>query len=142
MKTHELIYTLDTIDDITEDLCELMDECAVFTFTGTLGAGKTTLIQAFLKRCGIEGVVQSPTFTYLTTYTNNQEQTFYHFDLYRLKNLHEFTMAGFEEYLYEPLTWSLIEWPEIIMPILKKKVCHIAIDYHGNDRRRLRYVVI
>ena len=142
MKIHELIYTLDTLDDITEDLYQLLDECAIFTFTGTLGAGKTTLIQAILKRCAIHDTIQSPTFTYLSTYANAQGQTFYHFDLYRLKNLHGFTMLGFEEYLYAPLSWCFIEWPEIIMPLLKKKACHISIEYYGQERRLLRYIVI
>ncbi|MFA6066210.1 MAG: tRNA (adenosine(37)-N6)-threonylcarbamoyltransferase complex ATPase subunit type 1 TsaE [Candidatus Babeliaceae bacterium] len=142
MKTHELIYTLDTIDDIARDLCELLDEYPVFTFTGNLGAGKTTLIQAIFNRCGIHEEIQSPTFTYLSTYANANGQTFYHFDLYRLKNTHDFTTMGFDEYLYNPLSWCFIEWPEIIMPLLTKKVCHITIDYHGYDRRRLRYIVI
>lgn len=141
MKTHEFIYTLDTIDSVAQELFWVLPDCSIMTFSGTLGAGKTTLIQALLKQCGIYGDIQSPTFTYLNEYTNAKTQTFYHFDLYRLKNKHDFLTAGFEEYLYIPNSWALIEWPEIIMPLLKKRVCHCVIDYHGQDRRRLRYEV-
>ena len=139
MKTHELIYTLDTIDSVAQELFFLLPDCSVMTFSGPLGAGKTTLVQALLKQCGIFENIQSPTFTYLTSYANAKTQTFYHFDLYRLKNMQDFLTAGFEEYLYIPNSWALIEWPEIIMPLLKKKVCHIVIDYYGEDRRKLRY---
>lgn len=142
MKTHELIYALDTIDSVAEEIYFLLPECAVFTFSGTLGAGKTTLIQALLRKCAIQEIITSPTFTYLSPYTNAEGQTFYHFDLYRMKNLHDFVSAGFNEYLYELNSWSLIEWPEIIMPLLKERVCTIDIDYYGQDRRRLRYAVI
>lgn len=142
MKQHELVYSLDVINEVTEDLLEVLSDVRVVTFTGTLGAGKTTLIQALLKPCGIHEDIQSPTFTYLNSYVNAQGQTFYHFDLYRMRSMAEFIEAGFDEYLNNPNCWALIEWPEIIMPLLKRQVCHIAIDYHGFDRRRLRYYII
>ncbi len=142
MKTREFIYTLDTINEVAEELAQILGECAVVTFSGTLGAGKTTLIQALLKQYAIHDVVQSPTFTYLTTHISPTGETFYHFDLYRLKNLQEFLNAGFEEYLYQPESWALIEWPEIILPILKKRVCFLSLEYHGNDRRRLRITIL
>jgi tRNA threonylcarbamoyladenosine biosynthesis protein TsaE len=141
MKTHELIYTIDTINSVADDLREIMPLVSVFTFTGTLGAGKTTLIQALLESCGVEDTVQSPTFTYLSTYTNVQDQTFYHFDLYRLKSMNEFIQAGFEEYLYQPKSWAFIEWPEIIRSLIKRRSCHIVIEYYGEDRRRLTYTI-
>ncbi|MGC2310409.1 MAG: tRNA (adenosine(37)-N6)-threonylcarbamoyltransferase complex ATPase subunit type 1 TsaE [Candidatus Babeliaceae bacterium] len=141
-KTHELIYELDTLDAVAEELFFLLPDCAVMTFSGTLGAGKTTLIRALLKQVGIEEeYIQSPTFTYLVPYTNASGQTFYHFDLYRLKNTSDFTDAGFHEYLYELKSWCLIEWPDIVFPLLKDCVCFIDIDYYGENRRRLRYEI-
>lgn len=142
MKIHELMYTLDTIDGVADDLSQLLLEVSVLTFSGTLGAGKTTLIQALLRKCGIFDVVQSPTFTYLSTYTNASGQAFYHFDLYRIKSLEHFRQAGFEEYLYQPQSWSLIEWPEIIKPLLKRRVANFALEYYGEDRRKLRYSIL
>lgn len=142
MKTHELIYTLDTIESVVDELSLLMADCKVFTIAGPLGAGKTTLVQTlFRTKFDIQDEIQSPTFTYMQEYGNAMGQTLYHFDLYRLKNLHEFTMAGFHEYLYLPNSWVFIEWPEIIMPLVQKQACHLVIDYHGQDRRRLRYEI-
>ncbi len=142
MRTHELIYSLDVVEDVASDLYEILPLCSVMTLAGPMGVGKTTLIQALLRYADVtQDVIQSPTFTYLSIYSNDQDQEFYHFDLYRMKNLQEFTHAGFNEYLYIPTTWALIEWPEIIMPLVQKKACHIVVDYHGYDRRRLRYEI-
>jgi len=142
MNIHEITYTLDKVDEAARELRRLMPLAAVFTFVGPLGVGKTTLIGTLLRECGIDADIQSPTFTYLNTYVNAKGETFYHFDLYRLKSRADFTAAGFDEYLYEPASWALIEWPEIIMPLLKKRVINCVLEYAGEDRRKLRYSIV
>ncbi len=136
-----MIYSLDTLDVVVEQLYGLMKDCPIFAFTGPLGAGKTTLVTRLLKRCGIADVVTSPTFTYVAVYTNQLDQTFYHFDLYRLTTLSDFVSAGFDEYLYEPNSWALIEWPEIIMPLLTRGVCLVSIDYYSEFEREIRWEI-
>ncbi len=135
MREKEIVYSLDTIDLVVNYLRDQMKECAVFTFTGELGAGKTTLIKAFLRSCGIQQPVTSPTFTYVNIYENKEGQTFYHFDLYRIKTVDDFISAGFNEYLYQPQSWSLIEWPQAIAPLLDEKVCHSILDYEADQRK-------
>jgi len=130
-----IVAGLDQLDQVVEYLNSLFNVCKVFTFTGSLGAGKTTLVRALLKRSGVKDVITSPTFTYLNAYKNDQGETFYHFDAYRLESLKDFVSAGFDEYLYEEGSWSFIEWPEIVMPLLKKEVCHVNIEYCGSDKR-------
>lgn len=135
-------YSLDSIDGVVDILFSLLPRCAVFTFTGPLGAGKTTLVQKLLKRCGVHEIVTSPTFTYFITYHNDVGETFYHFDLYRMKSLQEFKNVGFDEYLYQPNSWVFVEWPEIIMPLLTRSVCLCIIDYYSDFERTLTYEVI
>ena len=142
MNIHEYTYTLDTVDEVAKELSRLRAHVAVFTFVGPLGVGKTTLIGALLRQCGIDADIPSPTFTYLHTYVNAKGETFYHFDLYRLKSRADFIAAGFDEYLYEPTSWAFIEWPEIIMPLLKKRVVNCILEYAGEDRRTLRYSIV
>ncbi len=92
----------------------------IFAFTGSLGAGKTTLVRSLLQACGVTGVISSPTFTYVNIYTNNHGQKFYHFDLYRITTVQEFIDAGFDEYLNDQQAYVFIEWPEVIMPFFEK----------------------
>ncbi len=141
-RVHEIIYTHDTINSVAREMCDVMAYAQVLTFQGDLGAGKTTLIQAILEQSGIFGPKPSPTYTYMHAYTNAQGQTFYHFDLYRLSSLNSFIDAGFDEYLYVPNTYALIEWPEVVMELITKRACHINISHYGHDRRRLRYICI
>lgn len=133
-----LFYSLEQLPQAVDVIKELMGRCTVFTLTGTLGAGKTTLVRALLQACGVKDEhITSPTFTYVNVYHNQQGQTFYHFDLYRVSSLDEFCMMGFQEYLYAPHSFAFVEWPDSIMPLLKHKVCHINIEYHGEHQREL-----
>ncbi len=135
MNEKEMVYSLDTIDLVVHYLRGQMANSAIFTFTGELGAGKTTLIKAFLKECGITQSVTSPTFTYVNIYENQQGQIFYHFDLYRIKSVDEFIAAGFNEYLYQPNSWCLIEWPAAIVELIEEKACHCILDYEDDKRK-------
>ena len=77
-------YHIDQIPAIVSQLGELLAQCQVITFTGPLGAGKTTLVQSILRAQGITEPIMSPTFTYVNAYKDQLGRTFYHFDLYRI----------------------------------------------------------
>lgn len=130
----QIVYGLDQISQIAEYIRSLMPSCSVITFSGPLGAGKTTIIRELLHQVGVQEPITSPTFTYMNVYTNKSGQKFYHFDLYRIDSLEAFCDAGFDEYLYQPNSWALIEWPEPIMSILTHDVCHVTIDYFYEKR--------
>ncbi len=124
-----IIYSLDEIPGVVKQLSELLNHCKVMTIIGPLGAGKTTMVQSLLRAQGIDEVIMSPTFTYVNAYKNQRGQTFYHFDLYRINSEAEFLSQGFEEYLYAGNSWALIEWPEVIAPLLTHDLCKITIGY-------------
>lgn len=132
-----IIFGLDQLADVSKKLFKELKNCSVITFTGPLGAGKTTLIQELLKLYGVKNDIVSPTFNYVNIYKNAENKIFYHFDLYRIKKLEDFQNAGFDEYLYEDNSMSLIEWPEIIESILSKKFCAINIDYDEKSDNRI-----
>ncbi len=133
----KIIYGLDELEAIADKIKDIIADCDVITFTGSLGAGKTTLIRALAQKLGIKDEVTSPTFAYMNMYGNEKNERFVHFDLYRLNNLDEFIAAGFDEYLIDNKVF--IEWPEVVLPTLKNvSVCHISIDYEGVDKRVLQ----
>ena len=55
----------------------------VICLNGDLGVGKTVFTQGFAEGLGIEGTVNSPTFTILQEYDDGR-LPFYHFDVYRI----------------------------------------------------------
>ncbi|OQA35009.1 MAG: tRNA threonylcarbamoyladenosine biosynthesis protein TsaE [Candidatus Dependentiae bacterium ADurb.Bin331] len=137
MQTNSIVMTPDTIKKVAQQLFQLKDQCAVYTFTGSLGAGKTTLIKELCELWGVREPITSPTFNYVNAYKLNNDQLLYHFDLYRLSSIDQFIQAGFDEFLYLPKSWAFIEWPEIILPLLKHHVCHVAIEYSLNQNERI-----
>jgi tRNA threonylcarbamoyladenosine biosynthesis protein TsaE len=135
----QIVFTLDQIEQIVrEQIIPLMQHCSIFTFTGPLGVGKTTIIQEILRQKGVNEVVTSPTFNYVNTYMNAAEEKFFHFDLYRITTLDIFLQAGLDEYFYQEGGMSFIEWPEMIEPllndeILMQKICYIELNYDLDD---------
>jgi len=136
MKQNPIVYGLNDLDEVVNFLLEHLEHCKVMTFTGPLGAGKTTLVRALLRKLGITEPVTSPTFAYVNVYTTTNHKIVYHFDLYRIANQDEFLQQGFDEYLYAPNSISLIEWPEVIESLLDHEVCNVLLDYK-NDKRIL-----
>lgn len=134
MKSNTIIFGQDELPKVAKELVTLMDRYQVFTFTGPLGAGKTSLIRTMLELKGVMQPITSPTFTYVNLYENEAKQLFYHFDLYRIESLEGFISAGFNEYLYVPNSWAFIEWPEVIMPLLTESVCHCNLEYYDSRR--------
>ena len=134
MSMKQINYTIKEIDVVVDLLYSMLPQYKVITFTGSLGAGKTTLVKALLARCGIKEVTTSPTFTYVNVYENDQRQTFYHFDCYRIKTVDEFKAAGFDEYLYQEHSWAFIEWPEVIESLVSHAVIKVNIEYDGEQR--------
>lgn len=130
-----IIAGLHDMPKIVDLIQSLMRSHRVFTLTGTLGAGKSTLVREVLRARGVTDPITSPTFTYLNLYKNGRGQRFFHFDCYRVGSTEDFVAAGFDEYLYEENSWTFIEWPEVVMPLLRDQVCHVVISYYGPEQR-------
>jgi len=134
-----IMYQLNEVALVAQEyIVPLMKDYNIFTFRGPLGAGKTTLIKSVLRQCGVKESVTSPTFAYLNMYHNDREQSFHHFDLYRMTSLQDFLDAGFDEMLQSSDSWCFIEWPQLIEPILAEKalaklVCKVSLSYEPSD---------
>ncbi len=130
-----ITYAENELNTVVCCILNCLPSCSIITFTGALGVGKTTLIRALLRMLGVHDVISSPTFTYVNTYSLPSGMQVYHFDLYRIKSLDDFIGAGFQEYLYQPNTLVLIEWPALIEPLLTHNVCSISLEYAELDKR-------
>ncbi len=117
-------------------ILELAKNFEIITFRGQLGAGKTTLVQQMAIKMGVAQKVQSPTFSIVNEYQTRQNEIIYHFDCYRLKNVTEAYDFGMEEYL-DSGNLCLIEWPEIIEPLMLNPYLDIEISLDQNNTRKI-----
>ncbi len=101
-------------EEETRELGAVIARClprpAVVGLVGTLGSGKTRLVQGMAHGCGVhEAAVISPTFVLIHEYPG--EVPVFHFDVYRLRDVTEFLDLGPEEYFQRPGI-SVIEWAD------------------------------
>lgn len=108
----------------------------MFSFSGELGAGKTTFISAVCKELGVEDVVSSPTFSIVQQY-NSLHGDIFHIDLYRIRNEEEAVSAGIEDSI-DSGNICFIEWPERAQGILPIDTVRVKIEIESIDCRRLR----
>ncbi len=113
-------------------LAKLCQPGMTYFLYGELGSGKTTLVRGFLRGYGYQGIVKSPTFTLVEPYKVN-DQTIYHFDLYRLVNRDELANIGIRDY-FDKNAISLIEWPERGSHSLPKPDLHCYFEIDQNHR--------
>ena len=100
---------------------------------GTLGAGKTRLVQRIAEAYGVpEGTVVSPTFVLCQPY--HGRRTLYHLDAYRLADDDEFLELGPEEY-FESDGITLIEWADRVLGCLPPERLEIHIHVTGETER-------
>lgn len=122
-------------------LARVLPPGTVVALNGTLGAGKTRLVQAVAKAVGIDPRdVVSPTFVLVHEYAvpnGKPVPTIYHFDAYRIKDDDEFLQLGPEEY-FESDGWTFIEWAERVERCLPRDHLKLELDVTGATERRLR----
>lgn len=109
----------------------------LLSYLGDLGSGKTKFTEGFLSFFGLNDEISSPTFTIVNEYCK-EDINIYHFDVYRLEDLDEFYAIGGPEYFDKGI--CLIEWGELIEPILSKYI-KISILKDNNDVN-VRYITV
>ena len=104
----------------------------VLTFSGELGAGKTTFIRALLRALGVKSAVKSPTFSLVESYDCKNLQI-HHFDLYRIHDETELEYIGFRDYFQDNAV-CCIEWPERARHGLDHVDINFAFTMSGSGR--------
>lgn len=139
-----LVNSPSELDAAVEALLAFAAGRRIFTFTGEIGAGKTTFIQAICRRFGVEDAVTSPTFALVNEYRyapSAPEETgiMYHLDLYRMEDMEEALDIGIEDILGSG-AYCLIEWPELIEPLLPEDTVRIKMEIVKNSVRKILFL--
>ena len=129
------INSVDALAEVSDYLISLREEADVIAFYGSMGAGKTTLIKNLCHRMGVTDEVNSPTFAIVNEYVTEEGESVYHFDFYRIKKLEEAYDIGYENYFYSG-NLCLIEWPEMIEPLMPEKYIRVDIRHGATDNER------
>ena len=126
------------ITDAAREFVAMMGDETVYTFTGEMGAGKTTFISALCAALGVDpDEANSPSFAIANEYrSETTAELIYHFDLYRLESLEEVMDIGFEDYL-DSGALCFIEWPEKVADILPDDTVRVTIRVNDDDSRDL-----
>jgi tRNA threonylcarbamoyladenosine biosynthesis protein TsaE len=108
----------------------------VVALIGTLGAGKTRLVQAFAAAHGVpRDAATSPTFVLVNEYRGRLP--IYHIDAYRLRDEDEFIELGPEEY-FESAGVTFIEWADRVADCLPEERLEIHCEAVGENSRRFK----
>ncbi len=115
-------------------LAGLLPPGTTVALCGTLGAGKTRLVQAIAEGLGVNRrEVVSPTFVLIQEYGGRRK--IYHIDAYRLRDDDEFQQLGPDEY-FESDGLVLIEWADRVERSLPRDHVEIRIEVTGSESRR------
>jgi tRNA threonylcarbamoyladenosine biosynthesis protein TsaE len=138
-------FIFDAADEAATDrlgatLAAVLPPGTTIALLGTLGAGKTRLVQAIAAGLGVarEDVV-SPTFVLCQRYDGTQ--TIHHLDAYRLKDEDEFRELGAME-LMDSAGLTIIEWADRVAECLPDERIEIQIDVTGQTQRRFTIRVV
>ncbi|MBA2709892.1 MAG: tRNA (adenosine(37)-N6)-threonylcarbamoyltransferase complex ATPase subunit type 1 TsaE [Tatlockia sp.] len=117
---------------LAKQLASCLVSPLVLTFSGEIGAGKTTLIRALLRALGIKSAIKSPTFSLIESYDCDNLKI-HHFDLYRIQDESELEYIGFRDY-FQDKAICCIEWPERAKFQLNQIDINFAFTISGSGR--------
>jgi tRNA threonylcarbamoyladenosine biosynthesis protein TsaE len=124
-------------DRLGKLLADVLPAGTVVALVGTLGAGKTRLVQAVAAALGVpRDEVTSPTFVLVNEYPDGRLPV-YHFDAYRLRDEDEFNALGPEEY-FEGAGITFVEWADRVERCLPRDYLEIQFEVTGETTRTIR----
>jgi len=122
-------------DRLGKLLADILPAGTVVALVGTLGAGKTRLVQAVATALGVpREEVTSPTFVLVKEYSSGWVPV-YHIDAYRLRDEDEFVELGPEEY-FDGAGLTFVEWADRVENCLPQNYLRIEIEVAGDTERR------
>lgn len=130
------IRSLSEIHIAARIFLESLGKERIFAFSGELGSGKTTFIQALCEELQVVNVVTSPSFSLVNEYMTRSGRVIYHFDFYRIEKLEEVFDLGYEDYFFSS-SYVFIEWAEKVKEILPKGTVYVKIETMDNEERVL-----
>ncbi len=128
------IKSISDLSQLVDFVYDKMETNKLFLLKGEMGVGKTTFVQALLKKLEIENLNGSPTYSLINTYVSKVFGEINHLDLYRLNSTEEAFDIGIEDIL-DGKSISFIEWPEKIENLIQDEVLEISFSLNSDLSR-------
>ena len=121
--------------NLGEKLSRKLNPQSIVLLNGPIGAGKTSFVKGIARGLSISEDITSPTFS-LSHHYNSGKIPLIHLDLYRLDNSSSAKEVFFseEEEALQSEAILVVEWPELIEPLIKD-FWKIEISYAKNYGR-------
>ena len=121
--------------NLGEKFSQKLNPQSIVLLKGPIGAGKTSFVQGIARGLSISENITSPTFA-LSHHYSSGKIPLIHLDLYRLENSYSAKEVFFseEEEASQNEAILIIEWPELIEPLIKN-FWKIEISYAKNYGR-------
>ena len=134
------VYRADGIeqtDRLGKALARWLPEKITIGLSGTLGAGKTYLVQEICRHWKIDPEdVVSPTFTLCNEYQGSRK--IFHLDLYRLKDEDDLFEVGATEYFLEQAV-VFAEWSDRFPEFLPEDRLEIDLQIEADNIRNIYF---
>ena len=118
---------------LAAELAALARPGDVVLLAGDLATGKTVFAQGFGAGLGVQEPITSPTFILMRGYEGRLPLM--HLDVYRLEHLQEAVDLGLFELLDDGAV-ALIEWGDVIAPVLAADFLEVRLDRGADDDQR------
>lgn len=132
-------YSKEQLSEVADWVFKYGKDLPIWLLSGEMGSGKTTLSSEIIKKLAGVPFVSSPTYALINEYNViNSELPFrkvFHADLYRLRSTEEAIEAGVEVLLHQSHALTIIEWPDIISPIMPGNFLSLRLDHLDEDER-------
>lgn len=133
----EIISTQNQIEKNFKDFFEKIKINDIILLQGPIGAGKTSLVNAFIHFKNPEAISGSPSYSLVNEYVLSDFKV-QHIDLYRVEDEEDLESTGFWDVMAEPNSVFFIEWPERmdINDLPKSKLYQIEISLESETHRK------
>lgn len=132
MHARIVLPTVAHSERLAECLLAGLSAPCVLTFSGDIGAGKTTFIRALLRGLGVKSAIKSPTFSLVETY-DCVDFVLHHFDFYRIETPGALDELGLRDYLSADAV-CCIEWPKNFLSGKIEVDVSFSLTTHGDGR--------
>ncbi len=132
----KLTHSKEETMQLAKSIANKLPNGITLTFSGDLGAGKTTFVRGLAEGLGIKEVVQSPTFNIMKIYLK-ANRPLIHIDAYRLADID--TDIGLDEYIGYETGITVIEWPMYIQKLIPDYSIEVEISNLGDDNRQIKF---